>query len=58
MNRETRMVTVAHYVIERLAKLGITECFGVPGDFSFPLTFRLCTVHGNYIEIILTFVSE
>ena len=31
------MSTVAEYIIDRLFKLGITECFGVPGDFSFPL---------------------
>ncbi len=28
--------TVAEYVVERLAKLGITDCFGLPGDFAFP----------------------
>lgn len=31
------MGNVAEYVIDRLSKLGITDCFGVPGDFSFPL---------------------
>ena len=31
------MATVAEYVIDRLATHGITECFGVPGDFAFPL---------------------
>lgn len=31
------MSTVAQYVIGRLAKLGITDCFGIPGDFAFPL---------------------
>ena len=29
--------TVADYVIERLAREGITECFGVAGDFAFKL---------------------
>jgi indolepyruvate decarboxylase len=29
--------TVADYVVERLARLGITDCFGVPGDYAFPL---------------------
>lgn len=29
--------TVAEYVVNRLAKLGITDCFGLPGDFAFPL---------------------
>ncbi|HBM15674.1 MAG TPA: thiamine pyrophosphate-binding protein [Lentisphaeria bacterium] len=31
------MKNVAEYIIDRLADLGITECFGVPGDFAFPL---------------------
>jgi len=34
---ETKMVNVAEYIIDRLSKLGITDCFGVPGDFAFPL---------------------
>src|ERR1700680_2596103 len=29
--------TVADYIVQRLAQEGITDCFGVPGDFSFPL---------------------
>jgi len=28
--------TVVEYAVERLAKLGITDCFGLPGDFAFP----------------------
>ncbi len=31
-------ITVADYVIERLAREGITDCFGVAGDYAF----RLC----------------
>lgn len=31
------MGNVAEYIVDRLSKLGITDCFGVPGDFSFPL---------------------
>jgi hypothetical protein len=31
------MGSVAAYIVERLSELGIAECFGVPGDFSFPL---------------------
>ena len=31
-------ITVADYVIQRLAQEGITECFGVAGDFAF----RMC----------------
>ena len=29
-------MTVAEYAVSRLAKLGITDCFGLPGDFAFP----------------------
>ena len=28
--------TVAEYVVDRLSKLGTTDCFGLPGDFAFP----------------------
>src|SRR5580704_13857427 len=28
---------VADYIVRRLAREGITDCFGVPGDFAFPL---------------------
>ena len=28
--------TVAEYAVERLSKLGITDCFGIPGDYAFP----------------------
>ncbi len=31
------MPTVADYVMERLAALGIDHVFGVPGDYSFPI---------------------
>ncbi|MDQ7822294.1 MAG: thiamine pyrophosphate-binding protein [Candidatus Eremiobacteraeota bacterium] len=31
-----KQLTVAEYVIERLAALGITHAFGVPGDYAFP----------------------
>src|SRR5881394_2664575 len=34
MNKET---TVADYIVRRLAHEGITECFGVAGDFAFKL---------------------
>src|SRR5258708_33379289 len=27
--------TVADYIVQRLAREGITDCFGVPGDFAF-----------------------
>jgi indolepyruvate decarboxylase len=29
--------TVADYIVRRLAREGITDCFGVPGDFAFKL---------------------
>src|ERR1700680_2143486 len=29
--------TVADYIVRRLAQEGITDCFGVPGDFAFKL---------------------
>jgi len=34
----TTTITVGDYIIERLAREGITECFGVAGDY----VFRLC----------------
>jgi hypothetical protein len=30
-------ITVADYIIERLAQEGFTDCFGVAGDFAFKL---------------------
>jgi indolepyruvate decarboxylase len=30
-----QMPTVADYLVSRLAELGVTEFFGVPGDFNF-----------------------
>src|SRR5436305_6487790 len=33
-----QQTTVADYIVRRLAREGITDCFGVPGDFAF----RLC----------------
>ena len=28
--------TVVAYIVDRLAQLGITDCFGLPGDYAFP----------------------
>jgi indolepyruvate decarboxylase len=28
--------TVVEYAVDRFSKLGITDCFGLPGDFAFP----------------------
>lgn len=30
-------LTVAQYVVQRISQLGITDCFGLPGDYAFPL---------------------
>jgi Thiamine pyrophosphate enzyme, N-terminal TPP binding domain len=32
-----KAVTVADYIIERLAAEGISHCFGVAGDYVFPI---------------------
>src|SRR5712672_4250639 len=29
--------TVIEYIVQRLADEGITDCFGVPGDYAFPV---------------------
>ena len=38
--------TVADYIADRFVSLGITECFGVPGDYAFPLDDALCSHRG------------
>jgi indolepyruvate decarboxylase len=37
--KETTMPqpSVVEYAVQRLAKLGITDCFGLPGDYAFPI---------------------
>ncbi len=30
--------TVADYIVQRLAREGVTDCFGVPGDYAFNLS--------------------
>ena len=35
----SKQPTVADYIVGRLAREGITDCFGVAGDFAFK---RLC----------------
>ena len=32
-----KQLTVADYIVRRLAREGITDCFGVPGDYAFKL---------------------
>jgi indolepyruvate decarboxylase len=39
-------MSVIQHVLSRLHDLGITDVFGVPGDFSFPLNGALCTESG------------
>jgi indolepyruvate decarboxylase len=34
--------TVIQHVLSRLRQLGITDIFGVPGDFAFPITDAIC----------------
>ncbi|MCF8142528.1 MAG: alpha-keto acid decarboxylase family protein [Deltaproteobacteria bacterium] len=34
--------TVIQYVLSRLFALGVTDIFGVPGDFSFPVNDAIC----------------
>jgi indolepyruvate decarboxylase len=34
---DTSAVNVADYIVERLAAEGIDHCFGVPGDYAFPI---------------------
>jgi indolepyruvate decarboxylase len=34
--------TVIQYVLSRLRQLGVTDIFGVPGDFAFPITDAIC----------------
>src|SRR3984893_13550237 len=30
-------ISVIDYIVQRLADEGITDCFGVPGDYAFPV---------------------
>ena len=34
---DIKQITVADYIVQRLAREGITDCFGVAGDFAFKL---------------------
>jgi indolepyruvate decarboxylase len=34
--------TTVQYVLSRLRQLGITDIFGVPGDFVFPINDQIC----------------
>jgi indolepyruvate decarboxylase len=36
------MTTVIQHVLSRLRSIGITDIFGVPGDFSFPVNDAIC----------------
>jgi indolepyruvate decarboxylase len=35
-------MTVIDYVLARLREIGVTDIFGVPGDFSFPICDAIC----------------
>jgi indolepyruvate decarboxylase len=35
-------MTVIEYVLSRLHAIGVTDIFGVPGDFSFPINDAIC----------------
>ncbi|HEX4139546.1 MAG TPA: thiamine pyrophosphate-binding protein [Candidatus Methylacidiphilales bacterium] len=35
-------MTVIEYVLSRLRDIGVTDIFGVPGDFSFPINDAIC----------------
>lgn len=34
--------SVIHYVLSRLHQLGITDVFGVAGDYAFPINDAIC----------------
>ena len=34
--------TVIQYVLSRLQEIGLTDVFGVPGDYSFPVNDAIC----------------
>jgi indolepyruvate decarboxylase len=36
-NAQTVTTSVIDYIVQRLADEGITDCFGVPGDYAFPV---------------------
>jgi indolepyruvate decarboxylase len=36
----SKQPTVADYIVQRLAREGITDCFGVAGDFAFKLSMH------------------
>ena len=39
-------MTVIQHVLTRLREIGVSDVFGVPGDFSFPVNDALCTGPG------------
>jgi indolepyruvate decarboxylase len=36
-SKTVKAVSVADYIVERLAAEGIDHCFGVAGDYAFPI---------------------
>jgi indolepyruvate decarboxylase len=43
-------MTVIEYVLSRLREIGVTDIFGVPGDFSFPINDAIC--HSTQVKWI------
>ena len=42
--------TTVQYVLSRLGQLGVTDVFGVPGDYAFPVNDAICADKNmNYI---------
>ena len=33
----TKVTTVIDYIVQRIADEGVEHCFGVPGEYAFPL---------------------
>lgn len=57
------MATVIQHVLNRLHLLGIKDIFGVPGDYSFPITDGICTDNrfrwvGNCNELNAAYAAD
>ena len=44
----SEQISVADYIVRRFAREGITDCFGVPGDYAFELPRE----SASYIEVV------
>ncbi len=45
-----KQLTVADYIVQRLAREGITDCFGVAGDFAFKLDDAVAAERGDPLD--------